>query len=226
MWIQRVIKYGNLSTSFNITSWNQLILEEVLSANTEPCMQRKPIYLNTLNDLWQWLACNAQASPLALLKLKQCTHANTSASFIQCGSREGSCLFIINATKLAWLQPQVTVNRQHANMQWAHHSAIPTAKAEQDTAAVPAICWPQHGPDACLTLPLLWQPRGSNPVLPFPLDTPRWGTKGGEKRRRRWKRLDLGHQGKESSDKKEGKKEGGRRKNLLLLRSQKGGGRN
>lgn len=34
--------------------------------------------------------------------------------------------------------------------------------------------------------------------------------KRGEKKRRRWKRLDLGHQEKESSDKKEGKEEGGK----------------
>lgn len=187
-------------------------------------MLRKPISLNTLNDLWQWLACNAQASTLALLKLKQCTHANTSASFIPCGSREGSCLFIINATELAWLQPQVTVNRQHANMQWAHHSAIPTAKAEQDTAAVPAICWPQHGPGACLTLPLLWQPRGSNPVLPFPLDTPRWGTKGGEKKGEEVEETRLRSSRKRGQRQEGG--EGGRRKNLSLLSSQKRGGRN
>lgn len=36
-------------------------------------------------------------------------------------------------------------------MQRAHHSAIPTPKTEQDAAAVPLSCWPQHGPDAAST---------------------------------------------------------------------------
>lgn len=76
-------------------------------------------------------------------------------------------------------------------MQWAHHSAIPTPKTEQDAAAVPLSCWPQHGPDAPSTLPLLWQVRRLNLVSP---DTPHW-----EQKRMRWRSHGLAHPGHENS---------------------------
>lgn len=86
-------------------------------------------------------------------------------------------------------------------MQWAHHSAIPTPKTEQDAAAVPLSCWPQHGPDAPSTLPLFWQVRRLNLASP---DTPHW-----EQKRMRWRSHGVARRGHENGGERKGEVEVG-----------------
>ena len=77
------------------------------------------------------------------------------------------------------------------NMQRAHHSAIPTPKTEQDAAAVPLSCWPQHGPDAPSTLPPFLTTQTLILVSP---DTPHW-----HRKRMRWRSHGLARQGHENT---------------------------